>query len=151
MKKSNLSNKKIISNKGVTLISVIIYVLVMTIVVGIIATITSFFYANVVTLEEGINGETEFSKFNIFFLEDTKVSGNTVTDIDQNGSYIVFKNGNKYSFLGDGIYLNKVKLSKNISSCEFEVIRNYDKTSVKVLITVEDNNNQYIKEYMLTH
>jgi len=55
------------NNKGVTLTSLIIYVIGMVIVVGIISTLTSFFYKNINI--EGIsdNGSTQYTKFSSIF------------------------------------------------------------------------------------
>ena len=43
------------SSKGVTTTSLIIYVIAMLIVIGIIATITSFFYINISNIEDGLS------------------------------------------------------------------------------------------------
>ena len=54
------------SESGVTLISITVYLIVMTIVIGIIAIISSFFYKNTIEVSE-ISPITEFTKFNSYF------------------------------------------------------------------------------------
>lgn len=60
------------SNRGVTTTSLIIYVIAMLIVIGLIATINSFFYSNVLNLEDSSSNISEINKFNMHFLQETK-------------------------------------------------------------------------------
>ena len=54
------------SEKGVTLISLTIYIIVMSIVVGIIAVISGIFFKNINDLEE-TNPLEEYTNFNTYF------------------------------------------------------------------------------------
>ena len=124
---------------GITLISVTIYVLVMAIVVGIIATISSFFYNNVTNVKDSGQNAAEYDKFNMFFLEDTKAKGNKIREVAQDGSYIVFENGNQYTFQDNSIYQNQVRICKNIVEASFKVKTQYDKTIVSVYLQIGEN------------
>ena len=55
------------SEKGITLISLIIYVIALTIVIGIVAVISGYFYNNIATSSEDIEPMVEYTKFNSFF------------------------------------------------------------------------------------
>ena len=48
------------NNHGVTITSLIVYVIAMLIVIGIIANLTSFFYTNVLNLEDESTNISEF-------------------------------------------------------------------------------------------
>ena len=117
------------SQKGITLISVTIYIIVMTIVVSIMAVISTYFLKNVNNIED-IDPLIEYTKFNSCFSAETNYDNIKVIDcaIEENGnSYIVFNNGVQYSFIkaNNGIYRNNAKICKNIDNCTFsEIIQN---------------------------
>ena len=137
------------SEKGVTLISVIIYVIVMLIVVSVISVLTSYFYKNVDinSVSEDLN--QQYTKFNSYFAEEVNRKGNKILDIgetesdDESGNqkYIVFSSGNQYTFIpaNKSIYINSVKIAEDIENCTFEEIKEDDKTKVKV--TIQGANN----------
>ena len=70
------------SEKGITLISLIIYVIALTIVVGIIAVISGYFYDNIDTSSEDIEPMVEYTKFNSFFSEEVNYVGIKVLDFN---------------------------------------------------------------------
>ena len=133
------------TQKGVTLISVTIYVLVMAIVVGIIATISSFFYTNVTTVDEAGKNAAEFSEFNRSFLIDVKEKGNKVQEIAPDGSY-----GIKYTIKNGAIYRDSVKICGNVKSAKFTQGYDFDKTIITVEITIgEKDPYNTKKEYVM--
>ena len=124
--------------RGITLISLTIYVITMAVVVGILATVSTFFYKNVRDVNIDIDPLTQFTTFNTYFSEEINHSNLKVvqcgtTESGQN--YIVFSNEVQYTYVpkNKGIYRNKVKICSNIQNCEFsESIQNG-----KSVITVE--------------
>lgn len=112
------------SEKGITLISLTIYVIAMTIVVGVVAIISTFFYSNMMDSSQDIDPITEYTKFNSFFSDEVNHSNikvlecSTTTD-GQN--YIVFDNGIQYTFIPEnkGIYRNQVKIASGVDNCTF--------------------------------
>ena len=56
------------SQKGVTLVALVIYIIVFTIVISILSVISSFFFSNVNFVKEQANYAPEFNKFNIFIV-----------------------------------------------------------------------------------
>ena len=68
------------SEKGITLISLIIYVIALTIVIGIIAVISGYFYKNIATTSENVEPMVEYTKFNSFFSEEVNYRGIKVLD-----------------------------------------------------------------------
>ena len=104
------------SQKGVTLISLTIYVIVMAIVVGILSVITTFFYHNTKDFRD-INPMLEYTTFNSYFSDEVNHSNIKIvkcytgtTGGEQN--YIIFNNGVQYTYIpaNKGIYRNKVKI-----------------------------------------
>lgn len=134
------------SQKGVTLISLTVYIIVMVIVVAIVSVISTYFYTNVDTISNTINPMTEYTKFNSFFLEEVNQSNIKVLECGQD--YIVFDNGVQYTFVAEnrGIYRNKVKIANDVESCTFEYKIKNGKNVVAVNLqigTAEARNVEY--------
>ena len=115
------------SQKGVTLLSLIMYVVAMFIVIEIVATITTFFYSSTESLTESTESLGEFNKFNLEIVREIKQDGSTIKSIDRNGKRIVFSSGNIFLFDNKGIYKNKVKICSNVNSCLFKKITDNEK------------------------
>lgn len=122
------------SQKGVTLVSLTVYVIVMAIVIGILATITTFFYKNVNDVNAEIDPIAEYTTFNSYFSDEinhpnikivkcmTNTNNSTVNSAGNSQNYIVFSNGVQYTYVPEnkGIYRNEVKIGRNIDICTFE-------------------------------
>lgn len=138
------------SQKGVTLISLTVYVIVMAIVVAMLAIITTFFYKNTKDLGD-IESITEYTTFNSYFSDEVNHPNLKVieckTENEENNvglSYIVFSNGVQYTYVPEnkGIYRNKVKIVKNIGKCIFkEEIKN-GKSVITVQLKVGDQERE---------
>lgn len=107
------------TQKGVTLITLTVYVIVMTIVVAVVAMISSYFYTNTSSLSGNMDSLTEYTKFNSFFSEEVNRENSKVLECKEN--YIVFDNGVQYTYVAEnrGIYKDKVKITSNVENCEF--------------------------------
>lgn len=119
------------TQKGITLISLTIYIIVMVIVVAMVSVISSYFYSNIHGASDTIEPLTEYTKFNSFFTDEVNHSNikvlecETITNDETQeieSSYVVFDNGVQYTFVAQnkGIYRNKVKICKAVESCTFE-------------------------------
>lgn len=108
------------SQKGITLISLTVYIIVMIIVVAMVSVISAYFYKNTNSLSNNINPMTEYTKFNTFFSQETNYSNLKVLANEE--SYIVFDNGVQYTYIPEnkGIYRNKVKICNDVNKCSFE-------------------------------
>lgn len=86
---------KIRNNKGITLNSLIIYIVGMLIAIAIVATVTKYFSKNV-RIEDMRDTTAEYTKFSSTFSEEVNERGNTVLDCKTTGqgkekvSYIIF-------------------------------------------------------------
>ena len=132
--------------KGVTLSSLIVYVIGMSIIIASVATLTKYFYSNINTLTTRTNASKEFTSFNSYFINETNTRGIKVyTNLlnTQDNSIIVFSDGNQFKFAGNAIYLNKIKICKDVNSCEFIYNENTNKITVNLRISNKNFNNEY--------
>lgn len=113
------------SQKGITLISLTIYVIVMAIVIGVMALLTTFFYKNVKDVKFDIDPITEYTTFNAYFADEVNHANLKILECQDN--IVVFSNGVQYRYIPEnkGIYRNKVKICNKIEECTFsENIKN---------------------------
>ncbi len=120
------------SNKGITLTSLIIYIIGMTIIVGIVATLTSVLQNNINEFGQNSEDIAQILNFNMYFLEDVKKENNKIVKINNELHQITFLTGNTYTFSENSIYFNNVKICENIKNVKFELSQ--DSNTVKVQI-----------------
>lgn len=125
------------NNHGVTITSLIVYVIAMLIVIGIIANLTSFFYTNVLNLEDESANISELSKFNMYFLEEVKNPNNSIVQINENS--ITFITGTTFTFQDNSVYLNNIRICENVKNLKFSKEQINSKEVINVFITVGDN------------
>ena len=104
------------NEKGITLVSLTIYIIAMLVVVSIVTTISLFFYNNVINIDHDSQNLAEFNKFNMYFLEETKKAGNMVIEAPSGTNIIKFSNGATYTYIDDddAIYKDKIRICENI-------------------------------------
>ena len=135
------------SQRGVTLTSVAIYIIVLIIVIGILGVISASFQNSVKNINEKGSENMEIDKFNMYFLKEVKKKGNKIVSIDS--SKIEFATNNTYTFKENGIYLNdNIKIAQDIASCNFSENVVNGKTIIKVNIKTKSNEDK-IMEYVL--
>lgn len=130
------------SEKGITLISVIIYVIVMLLVVTIASILTGYFYNNIDINNTEQNANVEFTKFNSFFTEEVNIRGNTILESDTEGTstgqkYIVFSTGNQYTYIKNNksIYKNNSKIASDIEEFNLKINNSDSKTTIEIELT----------------
>lgn len=103
------------SEKGITLIMLVTYIVMTTIALAVLATITNYFYNNVYSLENKAMYAAEFNKFNVYIVQDVK--NNTKVNIQVPtteqpylDTVIAFGNGNRYIYYNnpESSYKNKI-------------------------------------------
>ena len=145
------------TEKGVTLITVTIYIIVMLIMISIITVLTSYFYKNVDIQSISQNFNQQYTKFNSYFVKEVNKRGNKVVDIqsvsipqdeEENAetntsqqNYIVFSSGNQYTYIpkNQGIYMNKVKIAQNITGCTFATHKEENGKTIVTVTILGDN------------
>lgn len=140
--------------KGITLISLIIYIVAVLLTVSFLSVVSTHFYSNTKYLMDNGKYASEFNKFNMYFIEDVK-NNSTVYSIEKNR--IVFEDGTIYTYSNNSIYKNKVEICKNIEKCEFSEIEekddnNFIKKIINVKIAIRGENkfeteNNYVLKY----
>ena len=148
------------SERGITLISVTVYIIAITILIGVITVISRYFYTNTKSVSQSIDPVTQFTKFNTFFSDEVNHENIKVlecnTDEGSGNSYIVFDNGVQYTFIKNNIllkifvnkkYRNKVKICDVVENCTFSQTIKNGKSVVNVLFAVKDKS--YTQQYTL--
>ena len=130
------------SEKGITLISGILYVIVMLLVVTIASILTGYFYNNIDINNTEQNANVEFTKFNSFFTEEVNIRGNTILESDTEGTstgqkYIVFSTGNQYTYIKNNksIYKNNSKIASDIEEFNLKINNSDSKTTIEIELT----------------
>lgn len=122
------------SQKGITMASLGVYIVVSIIVVATLATIMANYKNSIKTMDNDAEYSSEYNKFNLYFLEEVKKPenssmerANSIETVDNDYNLIKFKTGNEfiYKIQEEILYLNKstgekIKLIKNVKKCTFE-------------------------------
>lgn len=135
------------SEKGVTLTSLIIYIIAFSIIIGTTATITHYFYNNIDGLTSRTEASKQYTEFNSYFVNEVNKKDNSILTEVSSGenNRIVFSSRNQFKYTDNGIYFNKIKICKDVTSCTFE----YDETNNKITVTMQINGKTFKNEYTM--
>lgn len=150
------------SQKGVTMLSLILYVSSFVAITAVVAGITTFFYNNVEILDTSIGSNSQYNKLNLCILSECKKEGATLLAWKNNDStgtpnnlenlqypakatntFITFEDekGNMNSFIYDSekksLYYNSIKLCEKVEEFKFKVEDADGKTTLKVFINID--------------
>lgn len=137
--------------KGITLAALIIYVIMFSLILGVLVSLSSYIYGRMQYVSSDSYSSEEFNKFNISFIKDIKQSTDArieTPEYDSTGKSdvtIILSNGVNYNYISNehAIYRNKVKIAEKISvfSAEkMEVTKNVKKNVIRIMIgTGRDN------------
>ena len=107
------------NEKGVTLAVLIIYVMVFSITIALLASLSNYIYGNLNKISSEEISSEEFNKFNTYFLDDVKNS--KTAEVSNSGSSgditIKLESGAVYTYKKSesAIYKNKEKIARNIA------------------------------------
>ncbi len=136
-------------NKGITLVSMIGYIILSIMIIAILIAITTNFKRNFNELNVQSIHDVEFDKINLQILGEIK-EGKVVSQDETTKETLVFVNNNVYTYVKEenSIYLNNtIKIAENITKCEFEI---EDKTNSKILkIITEIEGETRTLEYLI--
>ena len=137
------------TQKGITLISLTIYIIALTIVVAMVSVISTYFYTNMNSSIETINPLSEYTKFNSFFSDEANFRNIQVLECKEN--YIVFNNNVQYTFIPENkaIYRNKIKICREVENCTFEYNIKNGKRVVTLTIQMATEEQPKEVEYTL--
>src|SRR5574344_1900836 len=100
--------KKILKKaNGITLLTLSIYIGVIIIIIGVLASIRTFFFKNVDSIQNMARYAESFDNFNSAFLKDVKNNRNVILD----GNNIIFSDGTTYYYnvKDNSIYKQSIK------------------------------------------
>lgn len=140
-------------DSGVTLTSLIVYVIAMVIVVATVSTLTSYFYGNIDRLSNKTDGAKEYTAFNSFFTSEINDRSNKVLTEVSSNTKLVFSSGNQYTFQNGMIYFNKIIICRNVtapSNSEGKIFI-YDDTKKQIGVNLEIAGQRYTNVYKLTN
>ena len=115
------------NEKGITLISLIIYLIILTVFIAIVANMTRSFYSNVSEFEEGTESAVSVLKFNMYFLNDIKKENASVKEINNDHIKISYKNGEginvvtQYSIQDHALFKDKIKICDKVENAVFSM------------------------------
>ena len=139
------------SNKGITLLALILYIIVTIIVISMLSLVMTHFRNNLGNVDEKSVSEVEFDKLNLYLLKETRDEENFVVNIID-GKKLELFNGNTYIYneAEKAVYLNNnIKIAQSIDSCEF-IYKEDDNIRKGILtIRVSINGKEQTKEYIL--
>ena len=141
------------SEKGITLTSLVIYVIGITIIFAVVANLTIYFNKNSRTIEYTTNNSAQITRLNQYLINDTKKENAQITEANEN--IITIKaNGETIKYTYDknskGIYRNKVKIANDVQSLEIKKEIIYDKIKLLLNITIgEQEQIQKDLEYII--
>lgn len=148
------------SQKGITLTSLAMYIVLILIVLAILATVSANMQGNVRNSGKEGTDISEINKFNMYFLKEVKKQGNSIEsitssdiEVEENipGDSIEFSNGKKFLYDSSNysielIEQNKtIKLAKNIENCTFTEKMSNGKIIIEVKIKPKGLNIQTIE------
>ena len=127
------------SEKGITLTSLVIYVIGITIIFAVIANLTIYFNKNSRTIEYTTNNTKKENA------QITEANENIIT-IQTNGETIKYT----YDKNSKGIYRNKVKIANDVQGFKVNKEIIYDKTKLLLNVTIgEQEQIQKDLEYII--
>ena len=161
------------SQKGVTMITLILYVASFFAITALVAGITTFFYNNVEIMDTSIGSNSQYNKLNLYILNECKKEGtslwawknndsqtaaNTPDNVDNlsdnvNDTFITFEDstGNKNSFIyvesEKNLYYNSIKLCEEVEEFKFKIDYSTGKTVLNVFVNIEGTS--FSTEYVL--
>lgn len=134
------------NEKGITISSLVIYIIVMIMVIGVMTRVSLMFYNNTENLNDNTKDIIEFNNFNNYFVKEIKIANNKIDTIAEDGTYILFNTGNSFSLKNNAIFYNDLEIAKNVKNINFKYYTNIDGIEQKDIITVNIEFNNYSKQ-----
>ena len=109
------------NTKGITLVSLVIYVVIMLMLIAIIAVFKNNIDENIDSMGEYTSLVPKINKVHMYMLDEVNLKDNKVLKRNSSGSYIEFSSGNSYMFSDGSLYKNSVKVLSDIIDGSFQV------------------------------
>lgn len=133
------------NDKGITMISLIIYIIVITFILSGITAITTSFYKNVNEVDQVSESAVSFSRFNMYFLNDIKEEEAMISDVTPDGKSITisFKRDGlttvaTYRLSGRSIYRNNVKICNKVKDFKVDATAGKKNKIITIIMNISD-------------
>jgi len=147
------------SNKGITMMSLIIYITSFLLVTGIVAGVTAFFYGNSSLMTAELYSAADYNKLNLYLVKESEQENNRVKDIarveaagasDSNAYYLEFTNGDRFTYDEDNklLYFNYICLCEDVQNFKVNDPE-YDTGKEVISVMVEFTNKSYTSKYTM--
>lgn len=139
------------------MVSLMIYIASFLIIIGVMGTVINFFSDNTKEINLSVASSSEYNKFNLYMLEQTK-SGFEISEgtrsVEEN-IYVTFLDNtgdeqkkNTFVKLGNMLYFNKIKLCENVDDFKVKVqTASNGKTVLKTYLQI--NGTVYTTDYVV--
>lgn len=148
------------SQKGITMMGLVIYITSFLVVTGIVAGITAFFYGNSNLMTQELYSAADYNKLNLYLVRESEQVGNRVSEIsllgetpkegeDKDAYYVIFSNGDRFTYDYDNhlLYYNSICLCEDVQ--KFKVNTSYDTGKEVVSVMVGFTNKSYTCKYTM--
>ena len=140
-------NKSFKSEKGVTLLALTIYMIVLTAVLGMMTVLSNLFYNNVYTLQDTVENAGDFDTLNSSLIIDAKA--NTSVRVDESTKTIVFGDDTTYKYNEEE---KTLKRSNKDNICDISILGtvtpfNMFKPNEKEVINTVEKMNMTLRTY----
>ena len=140
------------SKKGITMMSLIIYITSFLVITGVVAGITAFFYGNSNLMTQELYSSADYNKLNLYMVKESEQKGNRVSKINSDENItkdVTFSNGDKFTFdsVNHLLYYNSICLCEDVK--EFDV-KPYSDSGKEVLnVKINFSNVSYSCKYTM--
>ena len=135
------------SNKGITIISLLIYLIVLTIVIGTISTLMRYFYNNEKESYIAENSSGQYARLIAYITDDVNSGKITNVEVSTSDIQLTYNDNSihQYQYIDGKIYNiigtnKKIEICSDVTSALFE----YDSTNNKITINITMNGNVYV-------
>ena len=153
--------KSMRSQKGVTMIGLIMYITCFLVITGIVAGVTAFFYGNSTLMTEELYSAADFNKLNLYLVKESEQIGNRVDEIlleddtaggqdaTQDAKYVAFSNGDRLTFDTNAhlLYYNSICLCEDVQ--KFRISLDYTSGKEVLSVMVGFTNKSYTCKYTM--
>lgn len=132
------------NERGITLIALIIYIILMTFVVAGVSSITASFYGNLNEMDKSSESAVSFAKFNMYFINDIKSENVKIVSSGTNYIELSLKNKSgdtqtvKYSIQNDTLYRDKIKICDKIKDSKITANQEGKKVTVDIYLKIDN-------------
>lgn len=155
-----MKNKNVLSvlksEKGVTLLGLIVYVTTFICVTALVGVVSNFFYSNTSVLDETTADASQFTKLQLYIANEFETKRSTVVDTTLDDSiadeyeFIEFSSGNKLIYHQGYIFYNKINICNNVQDFKVKIEPAANNKSV-LKIYIVFGNMSYTTEFAMSN